>query len=53
MKAFQVHNDQMKVLRGTEFAPATLTRYNTAYDHVTNFIKWKNNSLLLNKKTAS
>ncbi|MDN5285031.1 MAG: site-specific integrase [Mucilaginibacter sp.] len=41
MEAFQQHNTQMKALVGIEFAPATLTRYKTAYDHVHNFIRWK------------
>ena len=41
MQAFQQHNTQMKALVGIEFAPATLTRYKTAYNHVNNFIRWK------------
>lgn len=41
MEAFQLHNKQMKVLVGRQIASATLTRYKTAYDHVSNFIRWK------------
>jgi site-specific recombinase XerD len=41
MEAFQLHNKQMKVLVGRQIAPATLTRYKTAYEHVNNFIRWK------------
>ncbi|MGF7043036.1 Arm DNA-binding domain-containing protein [Mucilaginibacter lappiensis] len=41
VEAFMRHNKQMKALVGREIAPATLTRYRTACDHVQNFIKWK------------
>lgn len=41
VEAFVRHNKQMKALVGREIAPATLTRYRTACDHVQNFIKWK------------
>jgi len=39
VEAFLRHNKQMKALVGREIAPATLTRYRTACDHVQNFIK--------------
>jgi len=41
VEAFLRHNKQMKALVGREIAPATLTRYRTACDHVQNFIKLK------------
>lgn len=41
IEAFDHHNQQMKKLIGSDFAPATLTRYKTARDHTANFIKWK------------
>ncbi|NOW94173.1 site-specific integrase [Mucilaginibacter sp. SG564] len=41
VEAFVRHNKQIKALVGREIAPATLTRYRTACDHVQNFIKWK------------
>ena len=39
--SFKKHNEQMRALIGSDFAPSTLTRYKTAYDHTENFIKWK------------
>ena len=48
MEAFQVHNTQMKKLVGIDIAPATLTRYKTAYDHVNNFIIEKAKTLVVN-----
>ncbi|MDP9077075.1 MAG: site-specific integrase [Bacteroidota bacterium] len=41
LEAFQEHNRQMKILVGKEFAPATLTRYNTVCAHLSSYIKWK------------
>ena len=41
LAAFKHHNEQMKALVGQEFAPSTLMRYKTAYDHTAAFIKWK------------
>ncbi|SDF12996.1 Site-specific recombinase XerD [Mucilaginibacter pineti] len=41
LEAFKLHNEQMKALVGTEFAPATLMRYKTAYAHTKAFVKWK------------
>jgi len=41
LEVFKDHNAQMKALVGSEFAPATLTRYKTAHDHTASFIKWK------------
>jgi site-specific recombinase XerD len=40
---FKTHNEQMKALLGTEYAPATLMRYKTAHDHTAAFIKWQYN----------
>ena len=41
LEAFQEHNRQMKILVGKEFAPATLTRYNTVCAHLSSYIKCK------------
>jgi integrase len=41
MEAFLRHNTQIKALVDKQIAPATLTRYKTAFDHVNNFIRWK------------
>lgn len=41
LAAFKDHNEQMKALLGSEYAPATLMRYKTAHDHTASFIKWK------------
>lgn len=41
LSVFKVHNDNMAKLVGKDFAPATLTRYQTTYDHVANFLKFK------------
>jgi site-specific recombinase XerD len=38
---FKRHNDQVKELLGSTYAPATLTKFRTAMDHATRFIKWK------------
>jgi integrase len=41
LSVFKVHNDNMAKLIGKDFAPATLTRYQTTHDHVANFLKFK------------
>jgi integrase len=38
---FQKHNDEIEVLLGKEYAPATLTRYKTSLEHTRSFIHWK------------
>lgn len=43
LKLFKIHNDNMAKLVGEEFAPATLTRYQTTYDHVHAFLQFKYN----------
>ncbi|HEY0054309.1 MAG TPA: site-specific integrase [Pedobacter sp.] len=41
LKIFDDHNRKMKSLVGTEFAPGTMQRYQTSYDHTKAFIRWK------------
>ncbi|RWY46065.1 site-specific integrase [Mucilaginibacter gilvus] len=41
LELFKRHNEQMKVLTGTDFAPGTIERYNTSYEHTKEFIRWK------------
>lgn len=41
VEIFQYHNDQMKSLVGTEYAPATLTRFKTTLEHTKAFLQWK------------
>jgi site-specific recombinase XerD len=41
LKVFKQHNEQLVALIYTEFAPATIKRYNTTYEHVLAFLKWK------------
>lgn len=41
LEVFQQHNKQLAALEGRDFAPATVKRYDTALEHVRNFIKWK------------
>jgi site-specific recombinase XerD len=41
MKIFQQHNDEVKNLVGKDFAPGTLERYKTSYDHTKSFMEWK------------
>ncbi|WP_111672306.1 site-specific integrase [Algoriphagus litoralis] len=41
LEIFQQHNDKMASLVGSEFAPGTLERYKTSYDHTKAYIKWK------------
>lgn len=43
LEIFQKHNQEMEALVGKEFAPGTLERYKTSYDHTKAFIKWKYN----------
>ena len=40
---FQIHNDQITALLGSEYSKGTLTRYNTALKHTKDFLKWKYN----------
>lgn len=41
LEIFQQHNDQMKELVGSQFAPLTFQRYCTALEHTRAFIHWK------------
>lgn len=41
LSVFQHHNDQVKALVGKDYAPGTLDRYETSYDHTKRFIKWQ------------
>lgn len=41
MKIFQQHNDEVKNLVGKDFAPGTLERYKTSFDHIRSFMEWK------------
>jgi len=41
LELFQNHNKQMKDLEGIDFAPGTIERYNTSYEHTREFILWK------------
>ncbi len=41
LEVFKLHNDKMASLVGIEFAPGTMERYKTSYDHTQAFIKWK------------
>jgi site-specific recombinase XerD len=43
LAVFKEHNDQMAALIDSEFAPGTLERYKTSFDHTRAFIKWKYN----------
>lgn len=43
MEIFNDHNCKMKSLVGSEFAPGTMQRYQTSYDHTKAFILWKYN----------
>ncbi|MBS1572999.1 MAG: site-specific integrase [Bacteroidetes bacterium] len=38
---FKQHNERITALINSEFAPGTIERYNTAFDHTRNFIMWK------------
>jgi site-specific recombinase XerD len=41
MQIFKRHNEQVAELVNHDFAPATLTRYNTCYKHTLSFLQWK------------
>lgn len=41
MEVFKHHNDQMAALVGIEYAPGTLERYTTSYNHTRSFLEWK------------
>ncbi len=41
LELFKEHNEEVALLLGKDFAPGTLERYKTSFDHTTNFIKWK------------
>lgn len=41
MEVFMHHNDQMAALVGIEYAPGTLERYTTSYNHTRSFLGWK------------
>lgn len=41
MQVFKVHNEKMESLVGQEYAPGTLERFKTCYDHTQFFIRWK------------
>lgn len=41
MEVFHYHNEQVKSLVGKEYAPATLTRFQTTLKHTRSFMLWK------------
>ncbi|TLV01429.1 site-specific integrase [Dyadobacter luticola] len=41
LEIFYEHNDKMSKLVGTDFAPGTLERYKTSYEHTKEFIRYK------------
>ena len=41
LEVFQQHNDKMATLENVEYAPATITRYDTTLSHTRLFIQWK------------
>lgn len=41
LEIFQQHNDKMAALENVEYAPATVTRYDTTLSHTRLFIEWK------------
>ncbi len=41
LEIFRRHNEHMSSLVSSEFAPGTLERYRTSYDHTKAFILWK------------
>jgi site-specific recombinase XerD len=41
LEVFQQHNDRMAALENVEYAPATVTRYDTTLSHARLFIEWK------------
>jgi hypothetical protein len=44
LEIFQHHNTQMEALLGREFAPGTLSKYKTTFDHTKSFIKERYNA---------
>ncbi len=41
MEIFKHHNNQMAALVGIEYAPGTLERYTTSFNHTRSFLEWK------------
>ncbi|MHA7129319.1 site-specific integrase [Algoriphagus namhaensis] len=41
LEIFRKHNEHMESLVGSEFAPGTLQRYKTSFDHTQAYIQWK------------
>jgi hypothetical protein len=41
LEIFRQHNDQVKELVGSQYAPLTHKRYSTALEHTREFIQWK------------
>ncbi len=41
MEIFKHHNEQMAELVGSEYAPGTLERYTTSYNHTRSFLEYK------------
>ena len=41
LELFREHNEEVALLLGKDFAPGTLERYKTSFDHTANFIQWK------------
>ena len=41
MIIFKHHNEQMAALVGSEYAPGTLERYTTSFNHTRSFLEWK------------
>lgn len=39
LELFKDHNKQMKDLEGIDFAPGTVERYNTSYEHTKEFVR--------------
>lgn len=41
LDTFRVHNEHMRALINKDYAPATILKYKTVYDHTKAFILWK------------
>jgi len=41
LEVFHIHNEMMKNRVGIDFSKSTFTRYNTTYDHISQFLKDK------------
>lgn len=41
LEVFKNHNEELALLVGKDFAPATLNRYKTSLSHTRDFIQWK------------